>query len=86
MDLWSSAFHTPPCPFPGRGPLQQVEMRIDNSVTSGHWPGLNSGVTASSGGLHGGTPHGDVKPAVGRSKLGEVLWLKNLWRLLESRC
>lgn len=61
-------------------------MRTDSSVTSGHWPGLNSSVTASSGGLHGGTPHGGVNPAVGRSKLGEMLWLKSLWRLLESIC
>lgn len=36
--------------------LQRVEVRTDSSVTSGHWPGLNSIVTASLGGLHGGTP------------------------------
>lgn len=72
--------------LPGCGSLQQVEMRTGSSVTSGHWPGLNSSVTASSGGLHGGTPHGDVNPAVGRSKLGKVLWLKSLWRLSQSRC
>lgn len=57
-------------------------MGTDSGVTSGRWPGLNSSVTASLG----GTPHRDVSPAVGRNKLGKVLWFKSLWRLLESRC